>query len=112
MAPVLEWLGELGRSDRKACAKCWVAIERLAEFGHELRRPIADYLGDKLYELRIKKGHVNYRILYFFHGQSMAVLGHALTKEGVIPDADLVRGHESKGRFSQNPEAHIYHGEV
>ncbi|NCO40461.1 MAG: hypothetical protein GW911_24880 [Armatimonadetes bacterium] len=25
--------------------KCIVRIERLAEHGHELRRPIADYLG-------------------------------------------------------------------
>ena len=43
--PVLEWLRELRQRDRKAYAKCVARIRRLAELGHELRRPEADYLG-------------------------------------------------------------------
>lgn len=34
--PVLEWLKELRRSDRRAYETCVAAIERLAEFGQEL----------------------------------------------------------------------------
>ena len=37
--PVLDWLRELERTNRRAAEKCKAAIERLAEFGHELRRP-------------------------------------------------------------------------
>jgi len=80
--PVLDWLKKLRRSDQQAYAKCIAAIERLAEFGHELRRPLADFLKDGIHELRVRKGRVNYRILYFFHGRDLAVLAHAITKEG------------------------------
>jgi len=78
--PVLAWLKELARRDARAYGNCLVAIERLAELGHELRRPAADYLRDGIYELRARRGHVNYRILYFFHGRNVAVVAHALTK--------------------------------
>ncbi len=48
--PVLEWLDTL---PQKAQDKCFVKIERLAELGYELRRTEADFLRDKIYELRI-----------------------------------------------------------
>src|SRR5215813_12378734 len=83
--PVLEWMQKLRRTDKKAFAKCVVRIQRLAEHGHELRRPEADYLRDGIYELRIRKGHVNYRILYFFHGRTVSVVSHGLTKEAAVP---------------------------
>jgi len=107
-ASVVEWLTTLRRTDRRAYAKCVARLRRLAEVGHELRRPEADYLRDGLYELRARQGHVNYRILYFFHGRNVAILAHALTKEGVIPEADLERTLRRKEAFEQNPEQHTY----
>jgi phage-related protein len=95
--PVLDWLTGIRRSDQRAYETCVAAIERLAEFGHELRRPLADFLGDSIYELPIRKGRVNYRILYFFHGRYLAVLGHALTKEDKVPNADIERAVRRKG---------------
>jgi len=77
-------------------------------FGHELRRPQADYPRDGIYELRAKKGHVNYRVLYFFHGKNVALLAHTLTKEDVAPDADINRAVERKKRHERNPEKHTY----
>jgi hypothetical protein len=77
--PVLDWLKELRRTDQRAYESCVAAIGRLSECGHELRRPLADTLRNGIYELRIRKGRVNYRILYFFHGRNLAILGHALT---------------------------------
>ena len=62
-APVLEWFDGL---TAKAQDKCRIKIQRLAELGHELRRPEADLLSDGIHELRIGLQHVNYRILYFF----------------------------------------------
>src|SRR3989440_5086668 len=64
-APVVNWLRELMKTNEKAWAHCRARIELLTQFGHELRRPAADYLRDGIYELRAKQGHVQYRILYF-----------------------------------------------
>ena len=65
--PVLEWFDSL---PAKAQDKCRVRIQRLSELGYELRRPEADFLRDGIYELRVGLHHMNYRILYFFHGKS------------------------------------------
>jgi phage-related protein len=72
---------------------------RLAECGHELRRPLADFLREGIHELRIRKGRVNYRILYFFHGRNVAILAHALTKEDEVPKADIERSIRRKKAF-------------
>jgi hypothetical protein len=58
--PLLEWLEGLSP---KARAKCRVRLERLAELGHELRRPEADTLRDGIHELRAKDAGINLRIL-------------------------------------------------
>jgi len=107
-SPVLDWLRELRQTDPKAFAKCVALIDRLRELGHELRRPVADFLRDGIYELRARKGHVNYRILYFFHGKGVAVLAHSLTKEDVIPEADFARALSRKRAFEEDPETHTY----
>jgi hypothetical protein len=62
----LEWFESLPQKARLACI---ARIELLKARGHELRRPHADYLRDDIYELRAKHQGVNYRLLYFFHGQ-------------------------------------------
>jgi phage-related protein len=84
------------------------SVERLAAFGHELRRPVADLLRDGIYELRIRKGHVNYRILYFFHGRDLAILGHAITKEDVVPEVEIEKCLRRKRAFETDPEGHTY----
>lgn len=66
--PLLDWFRELRGKDRKAYAKGVARIHLLSQWGHDLRRPLADYLEDDIHELRIRKGQVHYRILYFFLG--------------------------------------------
>ena len=111
-APVWEWLKDLRAGNPKAYAKCVVRIRRLAELGHELRRPEADLLRDGIYELRARLGTVNYRILYFFHGRNVAVLAHALTKEDEIPIAEIDRAVERKRAFIARPIAHTFIGDI
>jgi phage-related protein len=111
-APVLEWLATLRITNKKAFAKCVVRIERLEEVGHELRRPEADILRDGIYELRAKQGQVQYRILYFFSGQGIAMLAHALTKEDKVPDVDIDRALKRKRLFERNPTEHTYEEEA
>jgi phage-related protein len=106
--PVLDWLCALADKNPRAAEKCQAAIERLAELGHELRRPAADLLRDGVYELRVRVGRVNYRVLYFFHGRGVAVLAHGLTKEKQVPKADIKRAIERKKRFEQDPDSHTY----
>jgi len=107
-APVVEWLRELRRKDKKAYAKCNARIQVLAQLGRELRRPMADYLRDGIHELRIRHGHVNYRILYFFHGQAVAILAHGLTKDDEVPNADIERAIQRKEAFATNAAKHSY----
>lgn len=106
--PVLDWLRQLRQRDRRAYAKCAVRIQRLAQEGHALRRPEADYLRDGIHELRARQGRVNYRILYFFHGQNVVILAHGLTKEDEVPDAEIERALRRKEAFEQNPKLHLY----
>lgn len=106
--PVLDWLRQLRQRDRRAYAKCAVRIQRLAQEGHALRRPEADYLRDGIHELRARQGRVNYRILYFFHGQNVVILAHGLTKEDEIPDAEIERAVRRKEAFEQSPKLHLY----
>jgi phage-related protein len=107
-APVWEWLKDLRSRNAKAYAKCVVRIRRLAELGHELRRPEADQLRDGIYELRARLGTVNYRILYFFHGRNVAVLAHAITKEDEIPVVEINRAVERKRSFVASPAVHTF----
>ncbi len=77
-------------------------------WGHELRRPEADYLRDGIHELRVGLQSVNYRILYFFHGKIAAVLAHGLVKERAVPAVEIEEAIRRKRRFEQAPEAHTY----
>ena len=103
--PLLDWLDTL---PAKALDKCRVKIGRLRELGHELRRPEADLLRDGIYELRIRLRRVNYRILYFFHGDTAAVVSHGVIKERAVPAIEIDRATDRKRRFAADPVAHTH----
>ena len=103
--PILEWFD---RIPEKALDKCRVKLERLRVLGHELRRPEADYLRDGIYELRVRVGNENYRMLYFFHENIAAVVSHGLTKEKRVPSKDIDRAVAAKERFVQNPRRYTH----
>ena len=61
-------------------------IAYLEEMGEWVRRPVGDYLGEKLYELRPKQT----RIIYFFMLKEYAVLVHAFRKKtNAVPDSEI-----------------------
>ncbi len=107
-SPVVTWLEELRRTDAKSFAKCAAVIERLRELGHELRRPTADILRDGIYELRVRRGRVNYRLLYFFHGKNVAIVSHGLTKKDIVPPGDIERALQRKCLFEGDPVRHTF----
>jgi phage-related protein len=80
--PVLEDIEHLTATEQE---KVLAYIGLLKEYGDELRRPIVDYVGDKLYELR--PGH--YRILYFFMLKEYAIISHLFRKKtNRLPEAE------------------------
>lgn len=104
--PVHAWLRKLATNNRKAAAACIAKLKMLQTFGHELRRPTADFLREGIYELRARRGWVNYRVLYFFHGKNVAVLAAGFTKEKKVPPAEIERAIERKKRYEQDPDKH------
>jgi phage-related protein len=102
--PFLVWLDEL---PPKVQDKCIVRIERLAELGHEMRHPEADFLRDGIYELRASYQGVNYRVLYFFH-QHTAVVSHGIAKEKEVPEREIERAIHNKTQFEKNPAKHTH----
>jgi phage-related protein len=103
--PGLEWLDKL---PGKVIVKCRLKIDRLKELGHELRRPEADYLRDGIYELRIGFRRLNYRILYFFHRGSAAIVSHGIIKERDVPAKEIDRAVDSRRKFEKNPAQHTH----
>jgi len=105
ICPVLNWLDSLSE---RIQAKARVRIERLAEMGHALRRPQADYLRDDIYELRWRSQSTNYRILYFFHGRGTVALAHGVTKEAPVRPKDIDLALRRKSAFDASPEEDTY----
>jgi phage-related protein len=70
----------------KEQAKVYAYIAELKNQGNNLRRPMADYLRDGIYELRPRDN----RVFYFFYLRDRAVLVHAIKKHvRKIPEIDL-----------------------
>jgi phage-related protein len=81
----------------------------LADQGHQLRRPAADYLRDGIYELRAKAGRIQYRMLYFFHGRAAVVISHGITKQqAAVPPIEIERALRRKQTFEADPPRHTH----
>ena len=81
--PVQEFIENLPSKDR---AKIIAYLDELKKQGHHLRRPMAGYLGEGIYELRPRDN----RIFYFFFLRENVVFLHAIRKKtDKIPEGDL-----------------------
>jgi phage-related protein len=105
-APFLDWFGRL---PEKAKVQCRARLGLLADQGHQLRRPAADYLRDGIYELRAKAGRIQYRMLYFFHGRQAVVISHGITKqESAVPPIEIERARRRRQAFEAAPPRHTH----
>lgn len=107
--PLLDWLDE---QNEKVQEDMTDRIDLLAEKGNELRRPVADSLRDGIIELRKKRQHINYRILYAFCGKNAVLLSHGCTKKKEVPDKEIEKAIENLKKYMKDPEAHTYYGEI
>jgi phage-related protein len=105
-----DWLGKQSDIGRD---KCIDRLKRLRRQGYELRRPIADYLREGIYELRARENKIRLRMLFFFHGKERAVVTHGLKKKtDEIPSVDIDRAIEKKNKYEAHAEAHTFYWEA
>ena len=88
--------------------KCRAWINRLKTEGRDLRRPTADYLRDGIYELRVRFGSMNYRMLYFFSGEMSVVVSHGLAKEDQLPISEIDLALKRKALYESDTERYKY----
>ncbi len=58
-----------------------LAFEQLEEYGYKADRPLAAYLGNDIYELRIKTINGQFRFLYFFFVDQKIIITHGFKKK-------------------------------
>lgn len=94
--PVKEFIDGLPLKEQQ---KVFAYISELRQQGHNLRRPMADYLQDGIYELRPKSN----RIFYFFFLGNSVILIHAIRKKtDKIPRQDLELCFSRKNETEEN----------
>ncbi len=76
--PVEDLISSLPHKMRQKVS-AWINL--LERQGPDLKRPYADKVQDKLYELRIRLGSDNIRILYFFFLRGNIILLHGFRKK-------------------------------
>lgn len=70
---------------------------------------ILEYLRDGIYELRARVKRVQYRMLYFFHGQQVIVLTHGIIKQqAAVPAIEIERAVRRKLAFQAAPMRHTH----
>ncbi|MFH1117497.1 MAG: type II toxin-antitoxin system RelE/ParE family toxin [Pseudomonadota bacterium] len=107
--PVQDWISRLSGDQQDAC---YDRLERLRDHGHELGFPVAEHLGDGIWELRTRVGKVRLRMLYFFHGREAVVIAQGFHKDtGKVPPAEINRAKERRAGYEDAPDLHTLHWE-
>lgn len=83
VCPVEEFINSLQINVRVKVLK-WV--ELLEEKGPNLPRPYADTLRDKIRELRVSRGSLEIRLLYFFWKDKIIIVTHGFLKKEIQAD--------------------------
>ena len=97
--PVARYLKTL---DIKVRAKFYKLLTLLENLGPSLKRPYADLLRNKIYELRIKHGSNQYRTLYFFFEKDYIVITHGFTKKtDQVPEVEIERAEVFREEFEK-----------
>jgi len=90
--PVKQFIENLPLKEQ---AKILAYLDELKTQGRHMRRPMADYLGKGIYELRPRDN----RIFYFFYSRKNVVLLHAIRKKtDNIPPGDMDLCVKRKGQ--------------
>lgn len=104
--PFRDWFDHLPPRSK---ARCRARLGLLAAEGRQLRRPASDYLRDGIYGLRVRSDRVQFRVLYFFHGQAAVVVSHGFVKrESAVPPIEIERALRRRLAFEADPTRHTH----
>lgn len=84
--PVLEFIESQQRKDQD---KIYSWLVQLEELGNRLRRPHADYLTEGIYELRVHRRNIQYRILYFFDHKKIILTNAFIKKSDKVDPKEI-----------------------
>lgn len=103
--PALDYIRAQAKAHR---AKIGRALQFLKELGHSARRPMVDYLGGGLYELRVPADGHQHRVLYFFHARTVIVLTSAFLKnEDRVPPEEMTRASRRRAEWIERRAGEI-----
>ena len=95
--PVKAFLDSLENRSR---AKASVMLSLLSEFGNDLREPYSKYIGDGIFELRIKQSNNHVRILYFFFtGKKIILTNGFIKKTAKTPPSEIKLAKNYKDEY-------------
>jgi phage-related protein len=77
-SPVADWYAA---QSPKVQAKLLWTFELLEELGIEVGMPYVKFLGDKLYEIRIRVDRNSFRVIYFAYTDRKFILLHGFQKK-------------------------------
>jgi len=97
-APFMAWFSAQGP---RVQDKCFRSLKLLEDLGPSLHRPLADFLRDGIYELRIRHQRRNYRVLYFFAGKGTVVISHGLIKIDKVPSEEIDKAIKARIQYEQ-----------
>jgi len=96
-SPVRDFIDSLDSSSQR---KFFFVKSLLEEFGHKLPQPHAKYIGDEIFELRVKGQGGNIRILYFFFHQDKAIFTNGFIKKSAkLPEKEKTLAVERRQTF-------------
>ena len=93
--PVKEFINKHRVKDQ---VKLFDWISRLEALGPNAARPLVDYLGDDIYELRVKLSDAESRVLYFYMFQNCIILTNAWDKKGSAKSRTEYKKHIEKAK--------------
>jgi len=96
-SPVRDFIDSLDAGSQR---KFFFVKRLLEEFGHRLPQPHAKYIGDEIFELRLKgqEGHI--RVLYFFFHQDKAIFTNGFIKKAArLPEKEKALAIERRLAF-------------
>lgn len=92
--PALDYIRSQIRKHRTQIGR---ALDLLEKSGHLARRPLVDYVGNDLYELRAPIERHQHRLLYFFHERTIIVVTSGFMKNmDKIPETELARARRRR----------------
>lgn len=108
-APVEEFLDTLTVKMRNKALDSLLILE---EFGNSLREPYSKYMGNGLFELRIKFSSDISRIFYFFYADNKIILTNGFIKKTQkTPRSQLKLARQYKADYEHQSNITVTHNE-